>query len=230
MSSTRHGVNVINAGKSAFLLVGVSGGDAVHLAGETSQGGRGAVPEFWLDDVDVPTIGNYDRVVLLQQRWSEKTLCGRVWAGMLGHDGGSVTGYGDDVAFAPTCRRCMASIDQHFPKPPANDRLDLVAKVTADLVGEHGYAEVHHVPGDQQRLLRSAVRSLIRKETGHNTSSLVHDAIVIFTCEAIYDLKRDEHGRAAAEAIENVLFGDGDARPAKTPDWRISWNTWAEGV
>jgi hypothetical protein len=228
MSSARHGVNVINAGESAFLLVGISGGDAVHLAGETPQGGREAVPEFWLDDVDVSTIGNYDRAVLLQQRWSEKTLCGRVWAGMVGHDGESLTGY--DVAFAPTCRRCMASMDRHFPKPQANDRLGLVAKVTADLVGEHGYAEVHHVPGDQQGLLRSAVRSLVRKETGHSTSSLVHDPMVIFTCEAIYDLKRDEHSRAAVEAIGNALFGDGEARPVKTPDWRISWNTWAEGI
>ena len=224
MASTQHGVNVIRAGELTFLLVS-TGGEAVHLASETSHNGREAVPEYWLDDiVKVPTVGNYDRATLLAPRWLETTLCGREWAGMAANDGGTLTGYHDDVAYAPTCRHCMASMDRHFPKLQASERLDLIAMAAADLLGEHGYAEVRQVPGDQQKLLRSAVRSLVRKQTGHSVQSLVHESMVIFTCDAIYDLKRAEHGRAAMEAVAAFL-ATGETRPPKTPAWRISWST-----
>ena len=223
MPSTKHGANIIRAGELTFLLVS-TGSEAVHLASETPYNGRGAVPKHWLDAVRVPTVLNYDRAELLAPRWLETTLCGREWAGMAANDGGTPTGYHDDVAYAPTCRRCMESMDRHFPKPKASKRLDPVAKAAADLLGEHGYAEVRHVPGDQQKLLRSAVRSLVRKQTGHSVQSLVHEAMVIFTCDSIYDLKRDEHGRAAMEAVAAFL-ATGETRPSKTPAWRLSWST-----
>jgi hypothetical protein len=229
MPEPLHGVNVINAGDIAFLLAVVSGGTAVHLAPEQPEDGREAVPEFWLDDEgDVPAIRNYDRTALLEHRWSPRTLCGRAWAGMVGGDGGSLSRY-REVAFAPSCRRCLTLMDQHFPQPPAHDRLGLVAQVAADLVYEYGYAEIHHVPGDQQAALRKAIRALVRKQSGHGSTTTIHNASVHVSCDAIYEQRRDEDVRAAAEIVSQVLLGDGEPQPAPKPEWRISWDTWASG-
>lgn len=222
-----HGVNTIQAGDLTFLLTVTSGGTAVHLTSEKSESGREAVEEYWLDKTqDLPSVRNYDRAALLEPRWSATTLCGREWAIMAAHDGGPLTRY-SEAAYAPTCGRCLSLMDKHFPKPPADNRLELVAQVTADLVCEHGYAEVHHVPGDQQAALRSTVRKIVRTRTRHGSKTLVHEAMVVFTCEAIYDLRRDEHSRAAAEAVSRALRGE--PLPAAKPAWRISWDTWATG-
>ncbi|MEU5727176.1 hypothetical protein ABZ783_35970 [Micromonospora sp. NPDC047738] len=221
-------MNVIKSGASTFLLTRVAGGSAVHLTPEEPEAGRGAVEEFWLDDErDVPTLRNYDRTDLLEQRWSARTLCGgaRQWAVMVGGDGGPPTRF-SDVAFAPSCRRCLALMDRHFPQPPAHDRLGLVAQVAADLVCEYGFAEVVQVPGDQQAALRKAIRVLVRKQSGHGSTTMVRNAAEYASCDAIFDQQREEHGRAAAEATSQALSGSGESRPVQRPEWRISWTTW----
>jgi hypothetical protein len=76
-----------------------------------------------------------------QKSRTPTTLCGREWAIMVGGDGGAIGRYGE-VAFAPSCRRCLAIIDRHFPKPPPDSRLILVAQMAAGtVVDQRGFAE-----------------------------------------------------------------------------------------
>jgi hypothetical protein len=100
--------------------------------------------------VRIPTLANYDQVLLAQPRWPPTTLCGREWSMMVGSDGGSVSEY-RDTAYAPTCRRCLTTIDRNLPKPATDQRLHLVARLAADKVLETGHTDIRDVPGDQQQ-------------------------------------------------------------------------------
>jgi hypothetical protein len=100
-------------------------------------------------------------------------------------------------------RRCLASLDKLFPEPQRDDRFPLVAQLAADLVIEHGYAEITHVPGDQQSALRKHVRLAVRRRTGHTIQTFAHESMVIFVCEPIRKLHETENIRDAAEAMSN---------------------------
>ncbi|MFI5960403.1 hypothetical protein [Cryptosporangium sp. NPDC051539] len=161
----------------------------MHLATVADAPGRGreAVRENEI-------VKGYDPASLTAPLWSRTTLCGRLWAAMVGGDGGPV-GRSELVAFAPTCRRCLALIDRHFPAPERDSRLDLVAQLAADAVVERrGFAEIHDVPGDQQAELRKAVRGLIRVRTHHSVRTFVDDGIVYVECPAL----SGTHGRPDA--------------------------------
>lgn len=54
-------------------------------------------------------------------------------------------------------------MDRHFPAPPPAPHLPLVVELVTDLLVEHGYAEIHGVPGYQQQLLRAQVRAKRRE-------------------------------------------------------------------
>ncbi len=130
-----------------------------------------------------------------------------------------------DEAFAPTCRRCLAIMDKLFPEPVLDDRFALIVQIITDTVAEHGYAEMHNVPGDQHAALRKQVRSAVRQRTGHGLQTLVHESMVIFICEPISQQHAAERDRAAAEAKNSVLTGEPTRMPAP---WRLSWDTWAD--
>jgi hypothetical protein len=176
---------------------------------------------------DVSALAGYDRAALTEPRWSQTTLCGREWAVMVGGDGGDVSGHGE-VAFAPTCRRCLTLIDRHFPKPTPDSRLTLVAQLAADVVVDRrGYAEIHGVPGDQQNQLRRAVRALIRQRTGYPVRTHSINGVIYIECPAIHDQRADQGMREAAEAISAALAGE--PAPALERDWVISWAAWDVG-
>lgn len=228
----RFGVNAVDALGTLLLLTTTGGGDAVHLSLEVERpgGGRSAVHGFWFDPDNewyVLTRRRYDRAELLEQRWARTTLCGREWAAMIGGDGGPLFEH-DPVAFAPTCRRCLALMDAHFPAPVVDDRLPLLAEVVADTLVEHGYAEVHGVPGDQQVALRSAVRARVRERTGHASRTLVRDSRVVVTCDALYAEHEQEYARLVADALEEAFAPDAQPgrRRRQVPAWVVSWGTW----
>jgi hypothetical protein len=224
MEPMAHGPNTIEINGAAMLLAAVSGGTAVHLtAATTPVAGRGAVPDFYFDGNDrVP--GGYDLAALRERRWSAKTICGRVWAVMVGGDGGAVGRYGD-VAYAPTCRRCLTLIDRHFPPPKPDDRLELVAQLAADVVVDRrGFAEIHHVPGDQQDALRKAIRTAIRKRVDHSVRTHSINGVIYVECQAMYDRHARQNDHGAAGAIDAVLKGE--PPPHRERDWIISWETW----
>ncbi|MFG1833853.1 hypothetical protein [Micromonospora chersina] len=227
-----HGPNVISAGEAVLLLVTVSGGEAVHLARrhDPPQPGRGAVPEHYLtgEDSERAAVGRrYDVEALREPNWEHTTMCGRVWALMVGGDGGTVSRY-RETAFAPTCRRCLTLMDRLFPAPAVDRRVSMVTQVVCDVVREHGYAEVRDVPGDQLAVLRKEIRSLIRQQMGHPAQTLVHGDLLLVVCDPLRDAEAEM--RAAAEAVGAVLFGD-QPLPAARPErpWVVTWTAWDLG-
>lgn len=237
MREDQHGVNAINVGSKALLLTETSGGTAVHLTAETATpgSGQGAVPDYYFEESGGGTPAlkhNYDQAALLEPRWSEKTLCGRPWVSMASGEGGLLHEFDRNEVFAPTCKRCLALMDKLFPAPAADDRLALVVRVVADLVLEHGYAEIQAVPGDQQAALRTQVRSVVRQRSGHGTKTHVHQSLIIFICDEIYEQHAREHARYADEAIDRALeaaTNGGDVVPIGQPEWRTSWDAWSVG-
>lgn len=229
MSATAHGVNAIEVNGAAMLLTTTGGGVAVHLtaAVENPGIGREAVPDFYFTGemrTDDDALTGYDRAALTAPRWSPTTLCGRGWVAMAGGDGGAVGRFGK-VAFAPTCRRCLALIDRHFPKPTPDSRLIIVARLVADaVVNQCGYAEIHDVPGDQQAELRRAVRAMIRKRTTHAVRTYVVDGTIHVECRVIHDEWAGGGGHEAAESIGAALAGQ--PMPETDRDWVIDWTAW----
>jgi hypothetical protein len=232
MSGAPYGVNTIEVNGSAMLLTSTGGGVAIHLtrAADSSASGREAVPDFCFKSDHQSrgsALSHYDRSALLEPRWSETTLCGREWAIMVGGDGGDVSGFGE-VAFAPTCRRCLRLIDRYFPKPAVDPRLQLVAQLAADIVvDQRGFAEIHDVPGDQQEELRKAVRNLVRKRTGQPVRTHSIRGTIHVICAAICDEHAEESLREAAEAMGAFLTNE--PRPPLQRDWVVSWATWDLG-
>ena len=207
----------------------------VHLtaaAGPVEEG-RGAVPEHYFDPAGMGTQAlkqNYDKSALLDPQWAEKTLCGRVWVSMASGEGGLLHEFDVDQAFAPTCKRCLALMDKLFPAPKPDDRLGLVTRIVTDLVVENGYAEIQSVPGDQQAALRAAVRKDVRSRTGQSTRTYVHQSVVIFVCDAIYDQHAEKHDRENLEAMNAVvdrIMTGGEITPIRSREWRTSWDAWA---
>lgn len=171
MAEELHGPDVVRIGDSPLLLVGVSGGQAVHLVRlhPAPEPGRAAVPGHFFDSSNSEwhtLLCRYDVAALRDPVWAHTTMCGRVWAAMVGGDGGALSEH-REPAFAPTCRRCLTLMDRLFPAPAVDQRVPVVAQLVFGAVRTHGYAEVRGVPGDQLAVLRKEVRSLIRQRTGH---------------------------------------------------------------
>ena len=220
------GVNAIEVNGSALLLTTTGGGVAIHLTAPASPdgGGREAVWDLSFDregNDDAGSADRYDRQALSERRWSQTTLCGREWAVMVGGEGGAIGPFGQ-VAFAPTCRRCLSLIDRHFAPPTPDARLPLIVELTADAAINHrGFAEVHGVPGDQQEALRRQVRKLIRLRTGHLVRTYCSRGSVYIECHAIYEEHAEQLEREASDAVGRVLSGE-SVIPQKR-DWVISW-------
>jgi hypothetical protein len=229
MRDGTHGVNSITIGTTELLLTD-AGGTAVHLTPEAGEGtGQAAVPEEDFHPEALrrsSALANYDRDALLAARWAPTTLCGRDWIVMVGGDGGSINPFDEDPAFAPTCKRCLFLMDRMFAPPPVHPQLPLVAQVIANLVAEHGYAELHGVPGDQQTELRRQIRSLVRKGTRHTCRTFVHGSMIVVVCEPIAELHHEEQLADAAEAMEAYLRGE-PRTPRPDPEWRLRWSTLA---
>lgn len=130
---------------------------------------------------------------------------------MTGGDGGPLD---DDVAFAPTCKRCLSLIDRLSPAPPDDDRLGPVAQLAADAVTDRRYAEVRDVPGDQQAALRNAIRELVRKRTCYATNTFVRSTTIPVICDEAHRLRSHEYDREAANAIGQALASD-ETQPAR---------------
>ncbi|GAA3387759.1 hypothetical protein [Cryptosporangium minutisporangium] len=208
-----------------MLLTTTSSGAAVHLATVADEPGSGreAVPDVEFDratEDDGRTMSGYDRAALTAPLWSRSTLCGCEWAVMAGSDGGPVGPHGD-VAFAPTCRRCLALIDRYFPTPTPDSRLALVAELAAGVVEQRGFAEIHGVPGDQQAELRKVVRGMVRRRTRQSVRTFVAGGNVYVECPAIHE---EKGVRQSTATIDTAFTGESPERVER--DWVISWQTW----
>jgi hypothetical protein len=213
-------LNVIEVSGRQFLLTATAG-DAVHLTREAGrgEGGKAAVPDHYIEDFE----RTYDRASIMDPRWAETTLCGRDWIVMEADPDGDE----DGAASVPSCRRCLALMDRLFPAPALDERFPLVVQVVTDTVLELGHAELRGIPGDHQAALRAQVRSAVRKRTGYGLRSYVHESMVIFVCDPIYQQHAVEDSRAAAEAMDAFLTGK--PAPLLPTPWRLHWDTWAAG-
>ncbi|WP_406080145.1 hypothetical protein [Micromonospora sp. NBC_00858] len=160
--------------------------------------------------------------MLLDPVWAWTTMCGRVWAAMVGGDGGALSRY-REPAFAPTCRRCLALMDRLFAAPAVDQRVPVVAQLVYAAVREHGYAEVRGVPGDQLTVLRRQIRSLIRQRTGHSSQTFVQRDLVLVMCGPLGARHEQAEMRAAAEAVEAALLGV-EPMTSVRPEWVVSWS------
>jgi hypothetical protein len=173
-------LNVVEVSGRQFLLTATAG-DAVHLTREAGceEAGKAAVPDYYIEGFG----RSYDMASIVDPGWAETTLCGCDWIVMEADRDGDED---EAAACVPSCRRCLALVDRLFPASVLDDRFPLVVQVVTDTVLELGHAELCGVPGDQQAALRAQVRSAVRKRTGYGLRSYVHESMVIFACDPIY--------------------------------------------
>ncbi len=152
---------------------------------------------------------------------AERTLCGRQWLDMAGGDGGPLSEHGLDAA-APSCRRCLASIDRRLPTVEPDDRIGLLSQLATEAVRQVGSAEINHVPGDQMESLRRAIRRTIRERLGYKSNTYVVESTLHVVCAEAFEAVRESQMNEAAAAWSRALAG---VEPTADPDHVISWRT-----
>ena len=217
---------LVVAGGKMLLVETAGGGIAVHLAHEEpGADGRPAVPAAWFrSDTSgyVAGIERYDRRDLESARWSIRTLCGREWMAMAAGEGGPL--YRDQpTQYAPTCRRCLASLDRRFPVPEPHERIGLVAELVASAVEEYGEAEVIGLPGDQVTALRTEVRRLFRQRFGYPGRTWLVNDLLLVTCDQATEHVRAARRAEAARSLDQSTI----AERRDDAGWRIRWQIWA---
>jgi hypothetical protein len=233
MATGGFGVNAIDVGGAELLLTCSSGGTAVHLsrAAQPGEEPRAALFDHHLHRGNRgPQLDAYDLDQLAVPRWNATTLCGRRWVGMALGEGGAIYWPDDQLAFAPSCRRCLALMDRLFPPPPIASCLPVVVEIITRTLIEGGYAEIVGVPGDQQQSLRKQVRALLRQRSGHGSRTYVAHNRIVFECEAIWEQHQGEHDEMVREVLERrwTAIETGEAPPLPpAPEWRLHWDTWA---
>lgn len=220
-------LNVIVVDGQPLMLGETAGGRAVHLvpSSDGSPDAQPAIPASWLNSASreyVESIANYSSERLLEPAWSTRTMCGIEWDAMAAGDAGVLRSW-QEPALAPTCRRCLASLDRRFPEPTPDDRIGLLAVLIAQAVEEHGSAEVLGVPGDQLKSLRSAARRELRRLLGYDGKTYVHGDFLLVTCDEATEEARIS---SAQEAIGSMPAGFPDDEPRDDSGWRLRWDTW----
>ena len=212
-----------------LLLGETTGGRAVHLipsATGSSDGARPAIPPAWLNRAGrdyVDSIANYASARLLERSWSMRTICGIEWEAMAAGERGPLRSW-QHPALAPTCRRCLASLDCKFPEPTPDDRIGLLAVLIAQAVEEHGSAEVLGVPGDQLKPLRKAARRGLRRRLGYDGKTFVHGDFLLASCD---EATEEARLSTAEEAIRSIPVGFPEDQPRDSSGWRLRWDTWS---
>lgn len=221
-------LNSILVDGQPLLLGETAGGRAVHLVPDAtaSPDARPAIPSAWLDSSGrdyVESVTNYSSARLLDPAWSTRTMCGIEWDAMAAGDAGPLRSW-QEPALAPTCRRCLASLDRPFPEPTPDDRIGLLATLIAQAVEEHGSAEVLGVPGDQLKALRSAARRELRRRLGYDGKTYVHGDYLLVTCDEATEGARLATAR---EAVRSIGPGISDGPHRDPADWRLRWDSWS---
>lgn len=143
------------------------------------------------------------KAIHLAQLHSMRTLCGR-------------TGGRPINTTAPTCKRCLSSIDRRLPVATA-DPADIAAVTdwVRQTLGTRLSTEVRDVPAELIPAVRSAIRSVIRElgRTGHTSV----DEIGVVS-GAIWP-------RTAGEHLLRAMARSKDAANQSSPErpWSTSW-------
>lgn len=122
---------------------------------------------------------------------------------------------------APTCRRCLTSLDRWFPDPTPDERIGLLALLIAQAVEEHGSAEVPGVPGDQLKAFRAAIRRELRRRLGFDGKTYVRDDFMIVTCDEATERARDVMSQ---DMVRSMPIGIPDGQPRDASGRRLRWH------
>ncbi|MBI5738844.1 MAG: hypothetical protein HY997_23530 [Mycolicibacterium neoaurum] len=228
MSAVPSGLNTIVVHDEPLLLTETVGGLAVHLTHgqHEKDAGQAAIPDEWFVATRPgweSNIDDYNRELLLERRWSTRTLCGIAWQAMAAGEAGPLHPW-QDIALAPTCRRCLTSLDRRFPNPRPDERIGLLAVLIAQVVEEHGSAEVLGVPGDQLKALRAAARRELRRRLGFDGKTYVHNDYMLVTCD---EATEEVRLAKAHEIIQSTHQGIAERPPPDNSEWRLHWHTWS---
>lgn len=228
MSSEPADLNAIVVDGRRLLLGETVGGLAVHLIAMAVGTGdaRPAVPALWLERTSrgyVDSIVSYSSPLLLDRCWCSRTLCGIEWEAMAAGEAGPLRA-SQEPGLSPTCRRCLASLDRHFPDPTPDERIGLLALLIAQAVEDHGSAEVVGVPGDQLKALRAATRRELRRRLGFDGKTYVRDDFMLVTCDEATEQVRIAKSH---EIVRSMHLGISDAPAPDTSGWRLHWHTWS---
>jgi len=207
-------LNSLTVAGQTMLLTKTNSGIAIHLTTtDATADARAAIP----DRADWTRESVADE---LDRRWSPVSLCGRTWAAMAdGFD--DHMGRRVDRPEAPTCRRCLAAIDNYFPTPTPDDRIPILADLAATAVNEHGTAEIVGVPGDQMNALRRAIRAQLRQRFGFSTRTFTSDGLIVVSSPETRHLIEQTAVRAIVELDFEATTKVDDS------DWRFKWTTWS---
>jgi hypothetical protein len=219
------GPNAIEIAGFRYLLV--DGTCVVHLAVETPGDPRSkpAVATIEMRASVIADIG-YDVTQLGDKRWGPRTLCGYDWRTMAGGETGGLVPYLHPV-IVPSCRTCIRLVTRGFPRAEPDDRIELLAQLVADNVGERGYSEVVGTPGEHLDALRAAITTALHRR-GHRVRTIAQgERLCVLSqdaWDALTDRERDARTRAALEVIEATTAGK--AAHADEPSWRLFWREW----
>lgn len=144
---------------------------------------------------------------------AQNTLCGRDAADSTQPDA------------TPSCRQCLAVVDELFPQPSLDPRSDLIASMVVEALVEEGVAEVTGVPGDQMAGLRRSVRKAISSRLGYRARTYVLGDRLIVHCQQAYERHADRRLAEAAQAM-SALSQEGASAPIDDTGWRIHWSAW----
>lgn len=228
MSTEQADLNAIVVDGQPLLLGQIAAGLAVHVI-PTAVGpddARPAVPGRWLERTSrgyVDSITDYSSAALLDPCWSSRTLCGIEWQAMAASEAGPLRA-SQEPGLAPTCRRCLTSLDRHFPDPTPDERIGLLALLIAQAVEENGSAEVLGVPGDQLKALRAATRRELRRRLGFDGKTYVRDDFMLVTCDEATEQVRLAKSHEIAQSMH---LGTSDRPPPDASEWRLHWHAWS---
>lgn len=228
MSSEPADLNAIVVDGKRFLLGQAAAGLAVHIIATAlgTDDARPAVPALWLDLTSrgyVDSIVGYSSAALLDRCWSSRTLCGLEWQAMAAGEAGPLRAL-QEPELAPTCRRCLTSLDRHFPDPTPDERIGLLAVLIVEAGEEHGSAEVLGVPGDQLKALRAATRRELRRRLGFDGKTCVHSDFLLVTCDEATEQVRLAK---AQEIVQSMHLSIAERPPPDGAEWRLRWHTWS---
>lgn len=164
----------------------------ITVAGQTYR-----LVEFGLDAIHLAPLN------------STKTLCGR-------------TGGRPISTTAPTCKRCLASIDRQLPVATA-DPADIAAVTNwaRQTLGTRLCTEIRDVPAELIPAVRAAIRSVLR-ELGRTGHTYVDQFGVI--SGAIWPRTKEENRRGEMELMKTMARAKDPTNqsPPERP-WSTSW-------
>lgn len=165
----------------------------------------------------------YDATELTNAAWSPRTLCGRDGWIMCPTEADraflSIRNGREDAVVAPTCKRCLATLDKQFAQPAPDDRLGWNVIRAMEQLQEWGSVHVLGVPADQAELLRKRLRAEGRQR-GWKFHSTVGDGQLIAASEDA--LSAEQRERVMTDSMMRMRALNSDAQ-LDPPSWRFVW-------